>query len=270
MSYLKPRNGYTVGCDPEVFFIKEGKPFPAIGLVGGSKQFPRKLDVGAVQEDNVMAEFNIPPAKSETQFDTSVARMLENVRKIAVKNGCELYISPYAEFEDHYLMHPQAQTIGCDPDYSAWYMRQNESPTYDLLKNIRTASGHVHVGFPNPDKNPMERYNVIKAMDLYLGVPSILLDKDTTRRKFYGKAGAFRPKEYGAEYRVLSNFWIKESKYRKWVYRNSITALQNARNITSWERNERYFREVRRCIDDNNTELAQILVNHFGVQLPRE
>ena len=34
-------------------------------------------------------------------------------------------------------------------------------------------------------------------MDLFLGVPSILIDPDTERRKMYGKAGDYRLKEYG-------------------------------------------------------------------------
>lgn len=259
---------FTVGCDPEVFFLKDGRPFPAIGLVGGTKSFPRKLDVGAVQEDNVMAEFNIPPAQTEVDFNNRVARMLENVRKIAVKNGCSLYVSPYAEFEGHYLEHPQAQTIGCDPDYNAWKMCVNESPTKELLKNTRTASGHVHVGFKDPDSSPLKRCTAVKAMDLFLGIPSIILDSDTTRRKFYGKAGAFRPKEYGVEYRVLSNFWITNPYLRKWVFKNSIYALHQLKNIPEWEHREKYFSLIPECINEHNVPLAKEIIRYFNVQLP--
>ena len=267
-SKVTKRNDITVGCDPEVFFTKEGKPFPAIGLVGGNKLFPRKLDVGAVQEDNVMAEFNIPPATTEKEFSANVARMLENVRKIAEKHGCSLYISPYAEFENHYLQHPQAQNIGCDPDYSAWEMRQNNPISHETLGYIRTASGHVHVGWPTPDRNPYDRYAVIKSMDLYLGVPSVLMDSDVTRRKYYGKAGAFRPKVYGAEYRVMSNFWIKEENYRKWVFNNTVLAVNTFSNVRIFEREDKYFQHIRRCIDTGNKQLAVEIIRHFNIPMP--
>lgn len=270
MYTLKSKKSYTVGCDPEVFFLKKGKPFPAIGLVGGTKHSPRKLDVGAVQEDNVMAEFNTPPAETEQDFNNSVARMLENVRILAKNNGCELYISPYAEFEHHYLMHPQAQHIGCDPDYNAWSMQQNESPTPAALKNIRTASGHIHVGFPNPEDDPTTRYNIVKAMDLYLGVPSIVMEDDVIRRKFYGAAGSFRPKVYGVEYRVLSNFWILTPRLRKWVFKNTLIALHNSHNIPSWQRNERAFNNIRTCIDLHDVDMAYKLIKQFSVPMPKD
>ena len=55
-------------------------------------------------------------------------------------------------------------------------------------------------------------------MDLFLGVPSVTLDSDTRRRELYGKAGAYRAKDYGVEYRTLSNFWIWKDSLKDWVY----------------------------------------------------
>ncbi len=39
-----------------------------------------------------------------------------------------------------------------------------------------------------------------------------MYDKDTERRGMYGKAGAFRPKPYGVEYRTLSNAWLSNDE----------------------------------------------------------
>ena len=65
-----------------------------------------------------------------------------------------------------------------------------------------------------------------KELDYYLGLPSLLFDPDTSRRKMYGKAGAFRPKPYGMEYRVLSNAWLKSPELIKWVFNNTKLAFE--------------------------------------------
>ncbi len=57
-------------------------------------------------------------------------------------------------------------------------------------------------------------------MDAVLGIPAILLDDGLLRKQLYGKAGAFRPKEYGVEYRSLSNFWVFSPEIIKELLRN--------------------------------------------------
>lgn len=269
MAIPRPKNNVTVGADPEVFFTKDGKYFPAIGLVGGTKQFPRKVRGGAVQEDNVMAEFNIHPANNADKFSDSIAHMLEEVDKIAAKHGCKTAIVPYAEFDNTYLNHPQAREIGCEPDYNAWTLSQNERPSYELLKNIRTASGHVHIGFPYPNNSPTSRIKVVAACDLYLGIPSVLLDPDTVRRQYYGKAGAYRPKPYGVEYRVLSNFWLKDAILRKWVFRAAVMAATNYDYIWQHIRGNSRADEFQRVINYGDAPAAKKIMSAFGVELPK-
>ena len=93
-------------------------------------------------------------------------------------------------------MTPEAQMFGCEPDFDAWRECVNEKPCADD-KNLRSAGGHIHVGSDLAISNPVA---VIRAMDLFLGVPSTQLDAGTLRRELYGKAGCFRAKSYGAEY----------------------------------------------------------------------
>ena len=125
-------------------------------------------------------------------------------------------------FPEQELNDPRAFVFGCDPDFSAWTGRANPRPAAKD-KALRSAGGHVHIGCSHLN---IDIISVVKACDLFLGVPSILMDNGTERRKLYGKAGAFRPKQYGVEYRTLSNFWIFEDKYVAWVHDGVSRALE--------------------------------------------
>ena len=62
-------------------------------------------------------------------------------------------------------------------------------------------------------------------LDIFLGVPSILVDQDTKRRSLYGKAGNFRLQPWGVEYRVLSSFMMSNEDLISKVYNNTIEAI---------------------------------------------
>src|SRR5690606_20964572 len=136
------------------------------------------LGIGMVQEDNVMAEFNIPPATTAIRFSNSIQAMINELDRIAGQHGCYLEFKSYAQFQMPELMHPQAMTIGCDPDYNAWTERRNPTRNGMELGPVRTAAGHVHIGVPNPNIAPIYRTYLARACDLMLGVPSILLEDD--------------------------------------------------------------------------------------------
>ena len=69
----------------------------------------------------------------------------------------------------------------------------------------------------------MGRVWTIRMMDLFVGIPSLIIDHDPTsvkRRDLYGGAGTHRIKEkYGVEYRSLSNFWFKSPKLTRLIYK---------------------------------------------------
>lgn len=200
----------TLGSDPE-FFIQthEGKLKSIIGLLGGTKEAPKMIDdFGAfrVQEDNVAAEYNIPASFNRDQFIQHILWPQKVIAKIIGTDKYEISTKASASFPEEELMHPKAQEFGCDPDFNAWKNGQeNRKPTCKD-KTFRTAGGHVHIGLE--DKDPWNILRVIRNMDKFIGVWSVLADQDDKRRQLYGKAGAFRPQPHGTEYRTLSNFWI--------------------------------------------------------------
>jgi hypothetical protein len=221
----------AVGTDVEVFLQdqKTQAPVPAIGLIGGTKSEPKEIQVlgkgFSQQEDNVMLEYNIPSAKTSGEFIRDLVKINSYLDELVAKRGLAISIVPSMKFKPEQLKHPQAQEIGCSPDFNVWTRKVNPNPANSpLLKTLRTAGGHVHVSFLVDGGNPgiYAIESLIKNLDVTLGVPSVFLDGDTQRRQLYGRAGAFRTKQYGvaegAEYRVLSNFWTRTPELMRWLF----------------------------------------------------
>lgn len=254
---------FTIGADPELFFKnKENKLISVIGKLGGTKEEPFPIGEGcAIQEDNVAAEFCIPPCNSAKEFISSIHYSLSDIQIRAEKLNLTLakLIASHS-FDKDQLDHPQAQRFGCDPDYNAYSGRPNPRPRTEN-KSLRSAGGHVHVG---TDKNPR---NLVKTLDLFLGVPSVLLDRDEERRKLYGKAGCMRFKPYGIEYRTLSNFWIWEERTIDWVYHQVAEAIKYCDEFNK-ERTETDQEQIIHSINNNDKETAKSLVNRWSLVLP--
>jgi len=222
-----------VGADPEVFVRKVGqKAFQsAHGLIEGDKKNPQKVHLGAVQVDGMALEFNIDPAKNEKEFITNITEVMRIMGEMVP--GYEMVAQPVATFSAATIKKQpkEALELGCEPDFNAWQDgKVNPRPNGNV--NFRTGAGHVHIGWTKDvDVNdPGHREACImaaKQLDYYLGVGSLLYDPDTKRRTLYGAPGAFRPKPYGVEYRVLSNAWLKSPELMAWVYRMTIKGIQD-------------------------------------------
>lgn len=251
-----------IGADPELFLVStQGKLISSIGIIGGSKEEPRIIreDGCAVQEDNVAVEFNIPPADTVTKFLESINFNLTYLENFVREKGLSLAIHASGEFEADQLKSRKAREFGCDPDLNAWTRQPNPSPRSDN-RMLRSAGGHVHVGFEGERLNPLD---VIKAMDVFLAVPSVLHDDDTRRRELYGKAGACRIKSYGVEYRTLSNFWLKTDQLKEWVFHQTHLAVAFVRNSGYISHDE--GEAIQHCINTSDKNLAVELCAHYGV-----
>lgn len=117
---------------------------------------------------------------------------------------------------------------------------------------------HIHLGYQNPDVETS--LLLIKYLDAYLGVPSVLLDGDTNRRSLYGKAGAFRLCDYGLEYRTLSSYFLRTKTTLTFVWdgiQRAINAFEHgyilppADNIQDAINNSN-INEARKLIEDYN------------------
>lgn len=217
-----------IGCDPELFLFKpDGSPKSAHDIIPGDKKKPHKVELGAIQVDGVAAEFNINPAPDVGTFITNITTVMTNLegRIGPLKIG----IQPTAVFseKDWEEIPPSQKVLGCDPDYNAYTMEVNPPPD-PHGKPMRTAAGHVHVGFTgkkvrvgDPD-HFVDCCTLVRNLDYILGLPSLLWDGDNERRTLYGRAGAFRPKPYGVEYRTLSNMWLSSKELMQFVYNATV------------------------------------------------
>jgi len=257
----------ALGADPEVFLVNaKNEPMSAEGLFGGTKREPKPMEgLGNgffIQEDNVAAEYNIPATESVELWAKHLQKGLGYIRKVAKKHKLKPFLAPSLDFPIEQLMTKQAMELGCDPDFNAWTQQKNPRPRPP--EQMRTAAGHVHVSWNNPDDE--QRWALVRALDVFLGLPSILVTAPNERRKLYGRAGACRLKPYGAEYRVLDNFYLGD-------YKLSIkigSSVYDAAHILNNQPliNKEIIKQgplIQRAINDHDQKLAAELVDHFNV-----
>ena len=249
-----------IGADPEVFLWNPSTKSlqSSIGLIGAGKWNPKQIDGlpegFTLQEDNVSLEFGIPPATTREEF----VKHIKTVMKGGLSNLPGLSFSKLscAVFPEDQLQHPMAREFGCEPDYNAWTGKKNPKPS-SPNPFLRSAGGHVHV------ETTLDPIYVGRALDLFLGVPSVLMDRGEERKKLYGSAGAIRFKPYGLEYRTLSNFWIFKDKLIRWVWDGVEQALETIPkiDIDGWET------DIVKCINTNDKEIAEDLVYEFDLKV---
>tara|TARA_R110000851_G_scaffold315229_2_gene477565 strand:- start:14782 stop:15612 length:831 start_codon:yes stop_codon:yes gene_type:complete len=264
--------GVSLGADPELFVEnKTGEIISAEGMIGGTKNEPKylttKADGHAIQEDNIMVEFNIPPSATEKDFVGHLDFVEEHLNTLLFLNdGCKLNYSASAEIDPKFLDTPQARMFGCEPDFNVHLKEPNNSPNADT--NLRTCGGHIHIGYNNPEIETSE--NIVYAMDILLGLPSIELDQDNRRKEMYGLAGCFRFKPYGLEYRSLSNFWLISQESKRWAYQQTMKAIELVNSGQIPELIEKYGSDIKKAIDTNNKTLAKTTIGKIEELLTKK
>lgn len=224
--------GPRLGADPELFVqTAEGQVVPICGKIGGTKENPliinhlieahygpegRRRDpvdkTGnyAIQEDNVMLEFNVPAYREGAYFTEAISKML-TILETAVLNQHNLslkYEAMHTFKPEDIAPFPQAFTVGCLSDMNAYAegeMFEREPFNATHFGTHRFCGGHLHVQY---NKNNVPPNVFAQFMDLMVELPFLRWDKQKMRRMFYGQPGIFREKPYGIEYRTPSNFWL--------------------------------------------------------------
>jgi hypothetical protein len=238
--YVMTRNT-PIGTDPEVFlWDRKSKEFvSAAGFFPGTKKEPYKVNKGAIQVDGVALEFNIDPAESEDEFFDNVKTVHQQMEKMVqeVNPNWEIKHTPYATFSKKLwdTVPEEARELGCDPDFTSPEGVVSPNPTDRILAAakrggygaIRTASGHIHIGFADKKVDPGDamHFEDCRFVADSFRMKSIFhprIDEECTRLSFYGGIGAFRPKPYGVELRSPSNYWLRSEQAIRGVYKSTL------------------------------------------------
>lgn len=260
----------TIGADIEVFLkdMSSNEVISAEGIIKGTKEEPFKFvegnDYFGISLDNVLAEFCIPPVKNAQEWFNNISFALNYIKE-NIPNGLGIEKIPSARLDFKWLQTENAKLFGCEVDFNAWMFGQmNPKPELkDGNENLRSCGGHIHIGYDKPDFDLS--LSLVKAMDIFVGLPSVIQEPDNERKSLYGKAGAFRTKPYGIEYRTVSNYYLASETLTKWVFNNTLEAIEwtNKGLNLSGEEGE----AIRAAINFADKELAQTMCKYFGVKL---
>ena len=255
-----------VGADPELFIVnsKTNKVVSSIGLIPGVKgeayRAPDMPKGYGLQIDNILGEFNIPPAKDKESFIDSIEYMKDYIRQYVKNVNPDLDIQCIAsrEVDEDQLQSPEAKLFGCDVSYNAYTEDENPKPDGER-GNLRSGGFHIHLSYKNP--NARTSIDLIKYLDVDLGIPSVVKDPDTKRRTLYGKAGDFRLRPYGVEYRSLSSYMMSSKENLEFVWNGIMKAIRayncNLPLIDS--------EVVQSIINNSDVEKAKIIIENFNL-----
>lgn len=166
MTAKKAKRGFKFGCDPELFVFRKGELVSAHDLLPGTKRDPFKVKQGAVQVDGTAAEFNTDPASTFEEFNDNIETVLSELRALLPKDA-ELRAVSAVRFTKEVFdkLPPVARELGCSPDFDAWTGRVNPPPHLPNDPYLRTASGHLHIGWTD-DGDMTSLQHILACQDL--------------------------------------------------------------------------------------------------------
>ncbi len=281
--HIKP----TLGGDPEFFVADKNNKILASDKFFPSKHNPLLIKSCSSSEpaakpnevffDGIQAEIAIGCNRCREYLATNVARCMKVIReKIGPEN--HIIMQPAVRVQKSVInsADPEAKIFGCLPDFNAYTLTTNTAEMDATRHPYRYAGGHIHIGISSPYiKKTQNEYKIakteeghieiIKFLDLFVGIPSVLLDSgkgSKERRAKYGKAGCFRPTPYGVEYRTLSCWWLKSPITLSLVYGLariawSIMASDDGKAETIKKQIKYNEEQIRNTIDSGDKKEAQ-------------
>lgn len=256
-----------LGTDPEFGLAvkKTGELVSAEGIIKGTKNDPFKFDEGfSTCLDNVLAEGQVPPVKTPYQFYKQVQKLIDYINS-SIPEDLEVVSIASGRYKKEYLQTDNAQRFGCESSLNTWTgERIHVQPDGS---NNRGAGFHLHCGYAKPSEST--NFLIGRAMDLFLGVPSVLLEPKNDRRKTgYGCAGNIRHCQHGVEYRSLSGYFSSSRELIQWCARNTQAAIKFVNDGQS-DRIKDLGEVIQRAINNEDKEIAESLIKGFKIKMPK-
>ena len=250
---------FTIGSDPEIFVKdKQSQKIETIsGILGGNKENPLDIGMGcAVQEDNILAEFNIPPVRDKESFIKYIEFCKDYISTMAAANGLELHYSSSEIVEDN-ILDENSKEFGCSPSINVITQTINAIKIEDVpeeLKLLRTSGFHIHFG--NENLTEEQAIRLVMCFELMCSIPLNKYDNDKFhRRQFYGMFGDCRIKDYGVECRSLGGYFLKDEETLSMVWEcieNTIELFNNAKFS-----DDEIQQMLEYCIGENDTVIEK-------------
>lgn len=222
---------WRLGCDPELFLTKNGEPIESCEVIcknGFVSNDHAPTGYGAeiqddtkIVRDGFQIELNPKPYTCRAYLAREIRYALTNFNnEVLQKNGVQLAFIPAIKLKEEQMknLSDESLVFGCKPSFNVYTGKESVITVKADKYPVRTAGGHIHVGFtPNKKTEHMRffknNYDLLATTyDLLVGNICVILDRDPNqveRRKVYGRAGEIRKPKYGIEYRTLSSFWLR-------------------------------------------------------------
>ncbi len=215
----------SLGCDPELFLTRFG------WIIGSERVIPKEginiVDNNVVR-DGVQLELHPEPRTCRQELAVNITTCFRRLKMYMKESGVShlsvafdgLVKVPKRELKS---LSKESRMFGCLPSMNI-YEKDGMSKKICVdpeVYNKRSAGGHIHLGsFKNNQNVFYARANsalaqpekLVRLLDILVGNTGVLFDRSVgniERRKLYGMAGEYRTPSHGIEYRVLSNFWLK-------------------------------------------------------------
>lgn len=252
----------------------KGTIVPCVGIIPGTKaepHTPKGYNKGyAMQEDNVMAEYNIPPLQDAYDISEALSisrNMIDRELPEHMRLNKEKTTHKFRPIE---LMSPQAKLIGCEPDQDAY--KQGAMRTFGGRLGLeRSCGGHIHLGgdFNCPD------WVAALFADYFIGVFGLTINfQKDSRSSWYGMPGIFRSKPYGIEYRTPNSSWTW--KYAdstagcalglaRWLTQTDAEVIRSTLRGINWPRVQKYLTAGSEHQTPENWREMEIEFNRVGL-----
>lgn len=120
MPNRRPLENILIGTDPECFIInsRTNKVKSSVKLLPGTKQHPHRIEEFgpgfALQTDNILAEFNVPPTDDISTFVENIDKMKEYIRKYvkAIDENLDILCAASQNVSKSELRSKQAKMFG--------------------------------------------------------------------------------------------------------------------------------------------------------------